>query len=251
MTGAALHRVAVLARHNAILRLRDPAAPIVYLVLPAMMMYVLRPLYGAALPGSGDTHAVVGMLVLFSTLSIGITGNALLVERTWHTWDLLRATPASTTELVLGKSAPVLALLLLQQTLLLALGAPIIGPVPPAALPLVTLAVVVWGLFLLALGSLLAAVARSHGEVGVASDVGGFTSGILGGALVPVAMMPGWAQAVAPLSPGYWAIGMLKAALAGDAAGTLGPAGVLGAVGAVIWALACLRISRGAAEVRG
>jgi ABC-2 type transport system permease protein len=72
----------------------------------------------------------------------------------------------------------------------------------------------------------------------------------LGGALLPVTMMPAIARHVAPASPGYWAIGMLKAAVRGDAAGTLGPAAVLGAIAVAAGTLACLRLRRGLAQLR-
>lgn len=244
-------RIAVLARHNALLRLRDPAAPLVYLAMPMMMMYVLRPLYGAALPEHGDVQAVVGMLVLFSTLSISIVGSSMLVERTWHTWERLRATPASTAELLLGKAVPVFVLLIAQQALLLGFAGAVLGLPMVRVLPMLVIAVLCWSFALLALGSLLAALVRSHGELSVVSDIGGFAFSILGGALLPVALMPPWAQYAAPFSPGYWAVAMMHSALAGDAAGTLTPAAVLGAVGLLAGALACLRLRTSLGTLRG
>ncbi len=67
----------------------------------------------------------------------------------------------------------------------------------------------------------------------------------LGGALVPLAVLPGWAQAAAPASPGYWAMSALRAALRGEAAPTLRAAAILLAVAAVTAGLAAWRISRG------
>ena len=61
----------------------------------------------------------------------------------------------------------------------------------------------------------------SHSQLAVITDTGAIALSTLGGALLPVSMMPAIAQQLAPASPGYWAIGMFKAAVRGDAAGTL------------------------------
>jgi ABC-2 type transport system permease protein len=67
----------------------------------------------------------------------------------------------------------------------------------------------------------------------------------LGGAFVPVSMFPGWLQAVAPASPGYWALSMLQAALRGDVSATLQRAALLLGIGLVAGTFACWRLSRG------
>jgi ABC-2 type transport system permease protein len=72
----------------------------------------------------------------------------------------------------------------------------------------------------------------------------------LGGALLPLSMMPAIARHAAPASPGYWAIGMLKAAVRGDTAGTLGPAAVLGGIAVVAGTTACLQLRWGLAQLR-
>jgi ABC-2 type transport system permease protein len=58
-------------------------------------------------------------------------------------------------------------------------------------------------------------------------------------------MMPSWAQKVAPASPGYWAVSMLKAAVRGDVAATLLPAGILAVAGLIAGAGACAALGRG------
>ena len=43
-------------------------------------------------------------------------------------------------------------------------------------------------------------------QLNAVGSVGGVAMAMLGGAWVPVAMMPGWAQAIAPFLPTYWAM---------------------------------------------
>jgi len=245
-TGAldSAYRVAAVARHNTIIRRRDPGQLISYIVMPMVLMLVLKPLYVKAVDG-GATQVATGLLVMFSVFAIAIAGNSILVERHWRTWDRLRATRASATELLLGKTIPIFVALIVQQTILLGYGILVIGLPVPRSLGFVVLAIMVWGFTLLAVGAALATIVRSQGELSVVSDVGALTLSSLGGALVPLSIMPGWAQAAAHVSPGYWALSMMQAAIRGEAAGTLLPVGILLAMGLVAGTFAVRRLTRG------
>jgi hypothetical protein len=95
------------------------------------------------------------------------------------------------------------------------------------------------------MGAALGAILRSQSELNVAYDIGGVLLSALGGALVPLSRLPGWARAIAPGSPGYWAMSALRSGVSGEAAGTLRACGVLLAIGLVFGTLACWRIARG------
>jgi ABC-2 type transport system permease protein len=243
-------RVAALTRHNLLLRRRDPSNLITYMIIPVILIALFKPVLTRLMPDGGTAQDVTGQLVLSSTLALQIVGMSLLSERTWRTWEMLRATPATAAELLIGKAAPVLAVLLLQQAVVIGYGAGVAGlsvTWPPFLLPL---AMLVWSVTLLAAGSLLATLVRSHSQLAVLTDIGAIALSTLAGALLPVSMMPAIARHASPASPGYWAISMLKAAVRGDAAGTLRPAAVLGAIAIVAGTTACLRLRRGLAQLR-
>ncbi|MDA0633468.1 ABC transporter permease [Nonomuraea sp. MCN248] len=240
----AFHRIAAVARHNTIIRLRDPGQAISYIVMPMVLMLVLKPLYVRAVDG-GATQVSTGLMVMFSVFAISLAGNAILSERTWRTWDRLRVSQAAAAELLAGKIAPIFAVMVVQQTLLLTYGCLVIGLPVPSAPHYVLLAIVIWAFALLSLGALLAAIVRSHGELSVICDVGALTLSSLGGALVPLSLMPEWAQLVAPVSPGYWALTLMQAAVRGDLAGMLPSAAILLAIGLVAGAFAARRLARG------
>lgn len=241
-----LRRIVALARHNLVLRRRDPGQFLGYLVMPMVLMPVLKPVFQRAATG-GTTQVVTGMLVIYSTLALAVVGTATLTERAWHTWDRLRATRAGIPELLLGKTLPAYAVLLLQQTVLLVYGIALIGARPSGAGAdgLLAIAVIVWSATLLALGNALASVVRSFGELSAACDIGALTVSTLGGALVPVSMFPVGLRAAAHASPGYWALSMMQAAMAGDASRTLRSAAVLLAVGTAAAVFAVRRLTRG------
>jgi ABC-2 type transport system permease protein len=241
-------RVAVLVRHNFALHTREPGPLISRLVQPLVLMALMRPLYMAALARdgvqAGTSQVVTGMLVLFSLLALSVVGGSIMAERAWRTWDRLRATPVRAGELLLGKAVPAFALLAVQQAVVISFGVVVFG-LQVRSLALVAAAIACWALALLGIGATFGAMLRSQGELQVAYDIGGVLLSALGGAMVPLATLPGWAQAIAPASPGYWAMSALRSAMLGQAAGTLRAACVLLAIAAVVGTLAAWRISRG------
>ena len=242
------HRIGSMVRLNTTLLLREPGPVASRLIMPLVLIGVLHPLYVAALKESGEdagtTQIVSGMLVMFSMFALSIVGSAILTERSWRTWDRLRTTPSASWELLVGKAIPALGVLVLQQVVVLSFGASLFGLSLENIGPL-TIAVATWVLTLLCVGMMLGALARSHSELAVFYDIGGIILTTLGGALVPLSLMPGWAQALAPLSPGYWAMDSYRSALAGDMASLLRNSAVLLTLAVVAGAIASWRITRG------
>lgn len=239
-------RIGALVRHNLALAVHEPGPMLSRLVMPLVAVTVLQPLYGATLGdrAAGTAQAVAGILVMFSMLGISVVGNAILSERIWHTVDRLRATPAAPAELLAGKALPGLLLLLLQQGLLLAFAIAVLG-LRVASPGLLVLVVVTWAVALLGCGAALATLARSTAELSAATDIGATTLTCLGGALVPLDVLPGWTRAIAPASPGYWAMRGLRAAFAGDTGTVLGSLAPLVAVAIGAGAFAAVRLARG------
>jgi len=241
-------RIGVLVRHNFSLLTSEPGPLISRLLQPLVLILLMEPLYVAALARegvqAGRAQVVTGMLVLFSLLALSVVGGAIMAERTWRSWDRLRATPARASELLLGKAVPAFVLLAVQQAAVISFGVVVFG-LQVRSVALLALAVGCWALALLGIGATFGAVLRSPNELQVAYDIGGVLLSALGGAMVPLTSLPGWAQAIAPTSPGYWAMSALRSALLGQAAGTLRAASVLLAVAAVMGTLAAWRISRG------
>jgi len=209
-------RLSALVRHNALLMLREPGPLLSRMILPLAFMTLLRPLYLAAQGRTAGTEqAVVGTLVTFSLLALSIAGSAILAERLGRTWDRLRGTPLHPVELLAGKAVPVLVALLAQQLLITGFGVGVFGLSVPH--PFLLLGVLLsWSVTLLGLGALIGVVVRSMGELSAAYDIGGMLLSSVGGALVPLSVLPAWVADVAPASPGYWATRGLRAALDGD-----------------------------------
>lgn len=244
-TAVSPDRAMALIRLNAILFARDPGPLIGRVAMPLVLITLMRPLYTAAIGSvSGTAQAVAGMLVTFSLLGMSIVGGSILVERMWHTAERLRSSPAATIELLVGKAAPALALLVVQQAVILGYGRLAFG-LRIASPWLLGGTVLVWGTTLLCIGAMLGTLARSGGGLSAMVDLGSLGLTGLGGAFVPIDLLPGWAQAVAPASPGYWAMRAMDAAFTGDVRAALTGWLVLAAFGTAAAAVGAYRLRRG------
>ncbi len=177
--------------------------------------------------GMGAAYVVPGMAVLFAFFLVASVGVVFFREHLDNTWDRLRA-QARPKEILIGKLLLPLLTFLYQQVAVFALGAGLYGlPVRPAlfALALVMAAFVVC---LTTLGFAIMAICRTQLQLDTANQVLLGSAGVAG-ALVPVATLPGWAQAVAPLTPGYWAMkGYLRVSSGiGGLQDVIAPVGVL------------------------
>jgi ABC-2 type transport system permease protein len=238
-------RTAAIIRHNTILMLREPGPLAGRLILPLIFLTLLHPLYQVAQGrAAGISQAVIATLVTFSLLALSIVGGSVLTERVWHTWDRIRATAVRPAELLAGKAVPAMGALLAQQALIIGVGVAAFG-LAVRALPLVVLALLAWTLALLGMGAAIGVIARSFSELTIFHDLGGMVLSSLGGALVPLAVMPAWVRHVAPASPGYWAVSALRAALGSDGPATLRASAVLAGFAVAFGLLAAVRGGRG------
>jgi ABC-2 type transport system permease protein len=206
-------RIAAIARHDLRILRGDPAFLVIFTVMPLAFMAFSARSAGAALeiylPRSdveGAAFIVPGAAVLFSGFLVGNVGFGVFREHGWGTWERLRASPLSTIELILGKSVVPILCLAIQLTSLLGGGALLFGlEMRGSWMAFVTVAVAL-GLMELSLGFMLLALCRSVIQLNALSNAGAMLIGGIGGAVSPVETLPGWAQAVAPATPAYWAM---------------------------------------------
>lgn len=213
MVGERLGRMMGLARHDLRVLRNDPAFLVIFTLMPLAYMAFTREAFGAALavshPGAelnGAEQVVPGATVLFSGFLVGNLGFSVFREHGWNTWERLRSSKLDTTELLLGKSVAPILELLLQLTVMFGVGLLLFDlriAGPAVAVVLVAAALIVMEV---ALGFMLLAVCRSVLQLNAATNVGAMVLGGLGGAVTPVESLPGWAQAVAPFTPAYWAM---------------------------------------------
>ena len=205
-------RLARLTAHNIRLLRTEPGPIIAMSIMPILMIIFLRGMGRTALEAdgyvgvSGAEHIVPGMAVLFSLFGVVYLGIAFYQEHGWGTWNRLRMSPASTSEILVAKLVPSAAVVFAQTAMLFGVGwlffdLSISGS--PAALFLMMLASTT---MLISIAMLAVAVFRSINQLSAATNAGALLFGGLGGAIAPVETLPAWAQAIAPLSPAHWSM---------------------------------------------
>src|SRR6266508_1167341 len=166
----------------------DPSTLIFLLIMPLLMVALMRQLRGRAgrrgVPrcerlGVRDP----GMAVGFAAFGVSYAGFTFFRDHGWGTWDRLRAAPVTSVDLIAGKVVPTVSVTVAQLALLFVLGRPLFDFRVSGSIVAIGLIIVVLALSLSAFGMAM-----------------------IGGAWVPVASMPGWAQAIAPTMRTYWAM---------------------------------------------
>lgn len=210
-----------IARHELRLLAKDPTFAIILTVMPLLLMAFIKPAFRYALISGGEPHAngaeqaVPGMSVMFAFYMVGNVGFAVFREHAWATWDRLRASPARPAEIMIGKVAVPLALLGAQLAVLFVVGGALFGLSVKGSMAGLVLVAAALDLCLVSMGLAFMAVCRSVNQLNAAANLGGTFFAGLGGALVPLSLLPGWARAIAPAAPSYWAMRGFKAMILG------------------------------------
>jgi len=205
-------RTWVVTRHTAILLARDPG------MMSAVLLVVLRPVYSRL--GAPGTPSILqetpGMAVLFTLLALDMAGQVMLSERTWHTWDRLRASQAGPLAILTGKALPLAGVFLIQQAVLFAFSAAVFGLDLAGGswrLPVMGLC---WAACVTTCGLALGVWVRTQGQLAAIADIVALVIACLSGCLVPLSILPHWVNTIAPYSPGYWASRGFQASVTGD-----------------------------------
>ncbi|MGH3805163.1 MAG: ABC transporter permease [Pseudonocardiaceae bacterium] len=199
---------------------KDQAVLMLLIITPAVMMIILSgaitSLIKQALPGaaaSGADFAVPGFTIMFGFFLIGFMGNGFFSEYSWHTWNRLMVSPARPGETMVGKSLPYAATGLLQFAVTFTLGWTLLGMHLRGSAAALLALVLVTILLLVALSLFLFAFCSSQQQISALTNLVGVVGGVLGGAFLPVASLPGWVQAVAPITPQYWLVDGMSSVL--------------------------------------
>jgi ABC-2 type transport system permease protein len=242
-------RTGAIVRHELRLMGRDPLPLLILVVFPIIMMSFLKPAFRLALVANGYPHAngaeqvVPGQAVLNGFYIVGMTSFAFFSEYGWNTWERLRTSQASSAEIITGKAIPRVAASVVQFTLVFAIGIPVLrlhihGPLV-ALIPLV----LAFALCLVMLGVLVTALCRTLQQANAVAFGGLVLFGAIGGALVPINLLPHWARTIAPVTPTYWAMrGFRATILTGDGlSGVLLPTTILLAMSGAFAAISLVK----------
>ena len=233
-----MRRAAVIAACEARILRRDLTPLVVLTAMPLVLMALFRPVFAG-----GAAQSVPGMTVLFAFFLVGTVGQALLRDQAWGTWTRLRASPATAWEVLLGKVLVPLGMFGLQFAILFSVGTRLLDVRVTGSTGALVVVGATLACCLVSLGLALVAFCRSAVQFQALTNLGALVLAGAAGALVPMDLLPGWLQAVAPATPGYWAMEGFTRVISDGASlrEVIGPASALAGFTAVFAALAGLR----------
>ena len=202
----------VFVHEVAILRSRWPQATL-YFVMPLAILAFVEGGFGVYLqvedPGagfSGADLAAPGQATMFGFMCLSTIGFLFLGDHAWGTWNRVRSLGVRPWQIMSGKLSvaylnqlALFAFVMVAATLLFDLT--VRGPIVALVAVELLLALVAVSYCLLA-----CAVCRNQAEFNAFAYLGALVMAGLGGALTPFETLPGWAQAVAPMTPTYWSV---------------------------------------------
>ena len=172
----------------------------VLVVFPLITIAFLKPALRPALVQSGHPHAngaehvVPGQAAMSAFFLVSLITFAFFTEHAWATWDRLRASAATSLEIVVGKTLPRVALGIAQFVVIIVGGVVIFDlNIRGNALALAPL-VIAFSICLVLLGVAVTAVCRTAQQANSFGYLGMVLFGAIGGAFVPFNLLPGWAR---------------------------------------------------------
>jgi ABC-2 type transport system permease protein len=194
------------------LQRRDLIRAIMLTVMPVVLVLVLTPTYKQLVQltglfgGNGSEQAVPGFAIMFAMFMAGEFGVPFFRDFGWRTWQRTRTLPIPVPILVAGKLLVPLLLVLAQLAAVFGVGVAVFdmrisGPVTALAALLV-----VFGTSVVAISLLVTALCQTVAQFNAVNNIITLVFAGLGGALVPVALLPTWLQPLAPAAPPYWAV---------------------------------------------
>jgi len=211
-----------LIRHELKALLDDPGSLVFLLLMPLLMMALMAPLFELSLQAEGYANAngaeqaVPGMAAMFATFTASFAGFTFFREHGWHTWERLRASQATTPDIMVGKLTPTWIIAVAQIVILFVLGVFLFDLVIQGSLAALSMIILSFSLSMIAFGMAITALSRTSLQLNTFANLFGIVFAGIGGALVPLAVLPEWVQTIARLVPTYWAMqGFLDVILSG------------------------------------
>ncbi|MFI7301498.1 ABC transporter permease [Streptomyces sp. NPDC050121] len=194
-------------------RMRTPVA--FMFILPGLLAITLGPAISGAGEQATSGRSVVGVAVMFSFMTVNYVGLALFREHTHNTWMRQAIIHPPRLAFILGKSLPVAGAAFLQLGIFGAIaeigyGLPLSGSL--LQLIMVALLLVAFGC---AFGVVLFVATKSVQSFRSLAYILLLMGGSAGGALVPTQNLPSISRVIGTITPQYWAMRAIDAAIGG------------------------------------
>ncbi len=159
-----------------------------------------------ALPASGASLAAPGQATMFGFMSLAMLGHFFLGECGWGTWNRVRSLGVRPAQIMAGKMAVNYVQQLLLFSFVMGAATLFFSLTVTGSLAALVLLELVVAFVIVSYGLIACALATSQAQYNAFAYLGALVLAGVGGALTPFDTLPGWAQAIAPAAPTYWAV---------------------------------------------
>ncbi|MFV0318246.1 MAG: ABC transporter permease, partial [Microthrixaceae bacterium] len=157
-------------------------------------------------PANGASLAAPGQATMFGFMSVGMFGHFFLGDCGWGTWNRVRTMGIRPSRIMTGKAIVAYGNQILLFAFVVGSAALLFNlEVTGSILALVAVEAVT-AFMVVSFGVLACALAVNQAQYNAYAYLGALLLAGIGGALTPLDTLPGWAQAIAPATPTYWAI---------------------------------------------
>jgi ABC-2 type transport system permease protein len=191
---------------------------------------------------SGAEQVVPGMTITFGFLFMTAVSLSFFREHVWHTWDRLRASPSSPADIFAGKTLGAFFIGFVQFGAVFGAGLLLTGLTIRGAWIEIAAIGFAFTLFVVMAGLAIAFCCRTLMQANLVAYLTVLILSFLSGALLPYALLPGWAQAAAPATPGYWAMRGYEGAVLGKGGHFVASISILIGFAALLLILALARM---------
>lgn len=155
---------------------------------------------------SGADLAAPGQATMFGFMTLAGFGYLFLGEHGWGTWNRVRALGVRSWQIMAGKLGVAYLLQLLLFAFVMTAAVALFDLEVRGSLVALVAIELVTAVVIVGYGLIAAALANTQALFNAFAYLGALLLAGLGGALVPFSTLPGWAQAIAPATPTYWAV---------------------------------------------
>jgi ABC-2 type transport system permease protein len=210
---------AAIARHEFRILRSDPVFFLIFTAMPLVVMAFIKPSFRFALAAQGRAgvngaeQAVPGTTVMFALFLMGNVGFSFFREHGWGTWERLRASWATPAQIMTGKMAVPLFEAAVQLLVLFGLGGLLYNLHVRGSMLALAAVATAFCVCVVGLGLALLAICQTVLQLNAIANLGAIVLAGIGGAIAPATALPGWARAVAPATPSYWAMRGFRAVI--------------------------------------
>lgn len=169
-----------------------------------------------------NVHFMMGFNLFFVMFSIVFTISSILEDKKFGTWNRIRITPLSSPAIFAGNMIPTFLVGIAQMALVVFSGEFLFGIHLGASFGGIFVVLIIFSLTTTCLGLLLSTAFGTYEQMNAATPVILVASSMLGGCMWPLEIVPEALQAIARITPQYWALSATeKLALEGAGLGAV------------------------------